>query len=330
MKKPFITVVIPVYNVAPFIEQTMSSILEQSFTSFECLLIDDKSTDETVEIILSYKDPRITLIRKEKNSGYTDSLNHGISIAKGKYIARMDGDDVMDKYRFEKQINFLERNPTIGVCGSNYDTFPMVKYNQLQEYPKDIFTFMLFSCEIAHPSVLFRKELFADGTRYNTNKEPAEDYDLWSRLLFKTKFYNIQEPLLHYRVHSMQVSSSRRQVQQEKSLEARYFIWQNLLKQNLFSYSSFKTIFGNNYSGTLEELFSQLQSLDAIGKEVFMHPDLNEILLQRKISELKTFKIRGYFFKNPSLSVSQIPRLVIHFRKYFSFFEILKIFYRSL
>lgn len=330
MGKPLITVVIPVYNVAAFIDQTIASILEQTLTDFECVFIDDHSTDSTVEIIKSYNDSRIIIIEKEENTGYTNSLNYGIKIARGKYIARMDGDDIMDNYRFEKQIDFLERNPTIGVCGSNYRTFPMVKYNQLQEHPKDIFSVMLFSCEIAHPSVIFRKELFTDGTRYNTNKEPAEDYDLWSRLLFKTKFYNIQEPLLHYRVHSMQVSSSRREVQQEKSLEARYFIWQNLLKQNLFSYSSFKTIFGNNYSGTLEELFLQLQSLDTIGKEVFMHPDLNEILLQRKISELKTFKIRGYFFKNPNLSVSQIPRLVIHFRKYFSFFEILKIFCRSL
>ena len=99
---PLVSVLLPVYNVELYIEEALCSILNQTYTNFECIVIDDASTDRTVQIIESVKDDRIVLIKKEKNTGYTKNLNEGIKLCKGKYIARMDGDDISYPERFQK------------------------------------------------------------------------------------------------------------------------------------------------------------------------------------------------------------------------------------
>jgi glycosyltransferase involved in cell wall biosynthesis len=330
MDKPLITVVIPVYNVELFIDQTLISILDQSFVNYECLFIDDKSTDNTVKIIRSYNDPRIKVILKKKNTGYTDSLNYGIKIAKGEFIARMDGDDIMDKYRFEKQIDFLEKNPEVGVCGSNYIVFPSDKYKILKQSHKDILTSLFFECEVAHPSVMIRKSVLSPEDNYEINKEPAEDYNLWTKLILKTKFHNIQEPLLFYRVHHNQVSKIKKSLQIESAFEARFFLWNYFLKSNQISFDFFKDIFNDNYTGSLFNLQKQLESLKLIEMEILESDELNIEILQRRIYDLKKFKVRGYFFKNKSMSISQIPILLFKYRSFFSFLDFIKITYTTI
>ena len=117
---PKITVLLPVYNCELYVRTAIESILNQTFTDFEFLIIDDASTDKTLAVLKKIKDSRIQLIEKPVNSGYTNSLNYGLQMAKGKYIARMDGDDISHPERFAKQIVYLEAHPEVVVCGTTY------------------------------------------------------------------------------------------------------------------------------------------------------------------------------------------------------------------
>lgn len=197
----------PVYNCVGYINEAVVSILNQTFTYFELLIIDDASNDGTYELLQNINDDRICLMRKHKNSGYVESLNWGLSLAKGTYIARMDGDDISLPTRFEHQLKILDSDKRIGLCGTNYMT--MDEYGNVNEqkaWPKistPVFWQLLWQNPIAHPSVMIRAEVLRQYKFiYDRDKHPAEDYDLWCRLSLYTKFYRIEEALLIYRVHS--------------------------------------------------------------------------------------------------------------------------------
>src|ERR1017187_7276972 len=120
---PYITVLMPVYNAAPFLREAIDSILNQTFKNFELLIINDGSTDNCEEIILTYKDPRIRYIKNETNIKLISTLNKGIKLSKGKYIVRMDADDISFPDRIEKQVNYMETNPAIALCGTWFSSF---------------------------------------------------------------------------------------------------------------------------------------------------------------------------------------------------------------
>ena len=210
----------PVYNCELYIKEAVDSILNQTFADFDFLIIDDASTDKTVSIIKEYKDSRIQLIEKTVNTGYTISLNYGLKVAKGEYIARMDGDDISLPNRFEKQIAFLDSNPDVVLCGAAIkviDSDRVIMYPESHDNIK--LEFLTQNC-IVHPSVMIRKSILDfHSLTYDINKEPAEDYNLWVKLLNYGKLYNIQEVLLYYRVHSCQVSQKRFSLQVESSIE---------------------------------------------------------------------------------------------------------------
>lgn len=226
---PTITVLMPVYNCEEYIFESVESILNQTYKNFEFLIIDDCSTDRTVEICKAFNDERIVIIKKEENSGYTTSLNYGLSIAKGKYIARMDGDDISLPERFEKQISFMKSNRDVVVCGSAYS---IIGTNQLINVPENneqIKVALLKGNCMAHPSVMIRKEKLQElNLSYDLSKEPSEDYDLWVRLVASSKIHNLQEILLKYRVHTAQVSQKRKQQQRESTFSSKLQMLQYL------------------------------------------------------------------------------------------------------
>ena len=210
---PKISVLLPVYNAASFIGESIQSILDQTESDFELFIIDDCSTDNSLQIIESFQDPRIILHKKKWNSGYTESLNWGIEQARGKYIARMDADDVSLPQRFEKQVLFLEQNQHIAMCGTD----AIVKGSNLQfNYPCEpeaIQANLLLGSSLIHPSILGRAEIFK-AHKYIISKEPAEDYDLFTRLAARgIQLANLEEPLLIYRVHTSQISKVQNQKQ---------------------------------------------------------------------------------------------------------------------
>lgn len=217
---PKISVIMPIYNCELYVGEAIESILNQSFADFEFLIIDDCSTDRTLQIAQSYTDQRIKIITKEKNTGYTASLNYGISVAKGKYIARMDADDSSVVERFEMQLEFLEANPDFILCGSTVQIYGSDNIIDKPEHHNEIQIALLYGCPIAHPSVMVRKAVL-EQFMYDGKMEPAEDYDLWTKMIWAGKMYNIQKPLLRYRFHEAQVSIAKSEIQQQNTAQAR-------------------------------------------------------------------------------------------------------------
>jgi len=217
---PKITVLMPVYNCEMFVKEAVESILNQTYVDFELLIIDDASTDSTVSIIKSFNDSRIKLIKKKLNTGLTNSLNQGLKLAKGKYIARMDGDDVSLPLRLAKQVTYLEANPEVVLCGTSYEIIDEEKRTIIPEKHNDIKLALLKDNCIAHPSVMIRKKILEEfSIFYDAAKEPAEDYALWIQLLSVGKLHNLQEVLLKYRMHNSSVSRKRDEEQEKRAIE---------------------------------------------------------------------------------------------------------------
>jgi glycosyltransferase involved in cell wall biosynthesis len=210
MKKPEVTVLMPVYNGEIYLKDAINSILSQSYTDFELLIIDDGSTDKSVEIIKSYKDSRIVLFLNNKNCGLAHSLNFGINNSKGKYIARMDCDDISIPTRLEKQVRFMDNNPEFGICGTWIKTIGEISNytNKYLENSDEIKANLLFNTSFAHPSVMIRKSVLTENNlKYNEDhKFYYEDYGLWVELSRVTKMTNIPEVLLRYRVYKKSFS----------------------------------------------------------------------------------------------------------------------------
>ena len=256
--KPLISVLLPVYNSELYIKEAVDSILNQTYSHFELIIIDDCSTDNTIAILRSYHDSRINLIVKSENTGYTNSLNYGISIAKGKYIARMDGDDISLPERFEKQVDFLENNPEVVLCGTQYQIIGTSKTCNHPTEHDEIKAKLILGCYIAHPTVMFNKTFFDDNQlNYNTEMEPAEDYDLWSRVAFLGKIANLNEVFLDYRVHENQTSHVRFQKQRKFASLIKVRMLEKIFKTDNFIYSNYSNNFSelvknNNYLSILK------------------------------------------------------------------------------
>jgi glycosyltransferase involved in cell wall biosynthesis len=198
----------PVYNGAKYLNESIDSILNQTLTNFEFIIIDDASTDDSVGIIKSYDSSRIRLVENKKNVGQSATLNKGLSLAKGKYIARMDQDDISMPERLERQAEFMEDNPQIGVCGSWLQL--MGKFDgilELETKSEDIKMNLLTNQNLAHPAVMIRKDtLVKYDLNYNPAYSIAQDYDLWVRMFEFCSFANIPEALIKYRMHDNQNS----------------------------------------------------------------------------------------------------------------------------
>lgn len=215
---PIVTILLPTYNCEAHVRESIQSMLDQTFTDFELIVIDDASTDGTVACIQAFDDPRIYLIQKKTNAGYTDSLLYGIDVAKGRYIARMDADDISMTDRLEKQVHYLDAHPDVVLCGCWYQEIPTQHIAQLPVGHEEIKVALLTSNAICHPSVMYRKDFFVrHRLTYNRDFEPAEDYELWTRVIALGKISNIPEVLLHYRLHDQQVSAQRNAYQRERA-----------------------------------------------------------------------------------------------------------------
>ena len=207
--KPKVTVLMPVYNGERFLKEAIQSILNQSFKDFEFLIINDGSTDSSVDIINKFDDPRIRLIHNEKNINVEATLNRGLDLAEGEYIARMDADDVALQNRLEKQVSFMDSNPEIGVCGSAIHLFGQVEHDiRNPQTHEEIQCSLLFNNVIAHPSTILRKSFFDKfKLKYETFRY-AEDLELWNRSSFLFKLHNLPDILLNYRINNGSVSQT--------------------------------------------------------------------------------------------------------------------------
>lgn len=228
---PKISVIMPVYNAELYIGEAIESILNQTFSDFELIILNDNSTDSSLEIIKNYtgQDNRIIVVDKQKNVGPALLRNEGFDCANGEFIALMDADDIANKLRFEKQIAVFNSNSEIGVCGTWYTMFGTNIEDYIfkqDEFHNEIKVKMLYECCIGNPTAMIRKQYLTDF-RYNPEMVPIEDYDLWTRLIKITKFYNIQESLLMYRWHDTNITKSKK----ENSDKMHRIVWLNQLKE---------------------------------------------------------------------------------------------------
>jgi glycosyltransferase involved in cell wall biosynthesis len=204
MPLPAVSVVLPVYNCPRYVGEAIESILAQSFADFELIMIDDGSTDETPSVLRRYSDPRIRLVRQE-NRGLAATLNRGIELAKGRYIARQDQDDISYPERFAKQAAYLDRHPSCALVGTWADIWrENASTGRQHRHASDNATLqyeLLLNNPFVHSSVMIRKAALDAVGSYTTDakRQPPEDFELWSRLARRHEVANIPEVLHVYR-----------------------------------------------------------------------------------------------------------------------------------
>lgn len=220
MKNPLVSVLMPCYNVELYVEEALSSIMRQTYTHLEIIVINDSSTDNTLSILetLALQDSRIKVVSNSSNLKLIDTLNKGVEICSGEYIARMDADDISFPDRIERQVAFLEENKDYDIVSTQFYTFKTgVKKKNLYHNPEtneDLRAYLLFRSGICHPAVMIRRTLFSEK-KLSFEKEylHVEDYALWVKAVYVTKLANLADPLLFYRVHDSQVSVVNEQKQ---------------------------------------------------------------------------------------------------------------------
>lgn len=199
---PMISVIMSVYNEEQHVSQAIESILNQTFNDFEFIIVNDGSVDKTYEIIKRHaeKDKRIRIMNHKKREGLANSLNDGIKIAQGKYIARMDADDISLPERLQKQVEFMERNPQTGAIGSCYqevdESGNVLPRKQNPRSWKDIKKALFFYNPISHPTVMVRKEVLKKVGSYDETFPTSQDYELFSRIAQFSELRNHDEVLL--------------------------------------------------------------------------------------------------------------------------------------
>ena len=225
-QNPKVTVLMSVYNGEKYLSEAVDSILAQTYRNFEFLIVDDGSSDGSSEILAVYAelDSRIRVVRNDENIGLTRSLNKGLSLASGEYIARMDADDVAYPTRLACQTEYLDNNPGITVVGSGIEIIDENSQVIGRRLPKDDSVFLknnliLKNSVFAHSSVVFRREVVVRAGGYDENFRYAQDYDLWSRLAEKYELGTIEEAMMKWRSISSNISASKRTEQLECILQ---------------------------------------------------------------------------------------------------------------
>ncbi len=207
---PGVSVVIPVYNSERHVGEAIESILAQTFTDFELILIDDGSTDRSHEVMRSYRDPRIRLVRNDSNLGIPKTRNEGVFLAEGDYLAFLDHDDYAYPRRLEKQVAFLERRPDCAAVGSwavwVYENGrPSAKVKKRPVSPDDISSLLLFRSGVQNSSSVMRTSVLRD-LRYREEDDVIEDHELWVRMAARHRLANLPEILVRHRKHAGQAT----------------------------------------------------------------------------------------------------------------------------
>ncbi len=330
---PLISVLMPVYNGQQYLAEAIESILNQTYWHFELLLLDDGSSDNSAQIIKGFNDSRIVYIKNETNKGLIYTLNRGVGLAKGTFIARMDADDVSVANRFEKQIQEFQKDERLVICGSFIKTFGNGVEQYISHMPvtnAQILASIFFTCPFAHPSVMIRKDSILQLNEiYREDYKHSEDYDLWSRLVFVGNSKNIPEFLLNYRVHDKQVST----VFEEHKYQSVAKIQANLMSRFNIELSEVEAKFLLNlFKGISiqdkQYLYSGLAFLDKLHRQFALkYPSYIEehsrVLVSRWI------KICG----NSGMGLMNIKlafKLPFFKLKYLKFKDFIKLFYKTL
>lgn len=281
IRKPKVSVLMPVYNGRKYLREAIDSILKQTYRRYEFIIIDDGSSDDSAKIIESYADERIKFVKNEKNLGLSSTLNKGIDMATGEYIIRMDSDDISLPERIEKQVNFMDNNPDVGVCGTwiRYIGISSISWtSKIHKFPvkhRDIKARSLFNCNFCHPSVIMRKSLLDRfNLRYNPEHLHTEDYGLWQKCSFYFSLANIPEILLLYRISLESITNSDK----TKEFESIQLINRLNIKKFDLDFSSEELLIYRNFPINFKKEFlidfhSWLKKLQDANSEKQIYPE---------------------------------------------------------
>ncbi len=283
IESPSVTVLMSVYNNEDYVAEAVESILTQTYCDFEFLIVNDASNDRTVEILQSYDDDRIRLIHNRNNMGLTASLNIGLLESSGKYIARIDADDIATVNRLEEQILYLEANPGIGVLGAWFRIIPDDIVGKHPCVHEDIYAKLFFSNALCHSTVVLRKSVLDNyHISYNELFTKSQDYELWSRMIELTDIANMPKVLVYYRTHKGQISMT------------------SLTDQINFSSVIRTRLFNNLISLDEGSFINLLNKLSEEGKHIENHECRFLLKLYSELSEsrLKNKRIGAVSFRN--------------------------------
>ncbi|MFT2009544.1 glycosyltransferase family 2 protein [Pontibacter sp. 13R65] len=297
---PALTVLMPVYNAEMFLAEAIDSILQQTYSDFEFLIVDDGSTDNTAHIVKSYADPRIRFIQNEQNLGISETLNRGIRLANAPIIARMDADDISLPNRLEKQVAYLDAHTDCAMVSSLVQVMSESKeFIRIDRFRSEFFYYNLtFVCWIYHPTVMYRKSAVEAVGMYT---EPyAEDFELFWQLSRKYKIYNLPEVLLHYRMSSQSLHQVLKKQEYELAQHTqllrnfRYYVGNDFA----LSYSHIECL-QHNFEPLLEEasvysVVQCLRKLDRITEGILEKENVNR---NKAALKLAAFYKRKYIIK---------------------------------
>jgi len=310
-KKLKVSIILPTYNRPNLLYQAIKSILNQTYQNFEIIIIDDGLEKRSYNIIKKINDRRIKYIKNIENKGASFSRNIGIKNSTGKYIALLDDDDIWIPNKLEIQINFLKKNPQIGVVGSWVKFLNSKKINKMFSNPDKIKTNLLFGSTMVHSTIIIRKEILdKNNLKYDEDLLTSEDYDLWNKLSKYTKFYNIKKFLVKYKEHENNLTNNLSATQKQISIQLR----KKQLEENLDIDPSNKDMIIHqsiyrpeninlqDYLKRKEMWFNKLIEQNKKTK-FYKEPEFSQVLAQRwlkicSVNSNKDFKIFKYFWKS--------------------------------
>jgi glycosyltransferase involved in cell wall biosynthesis len=321
--KPYVTVLMPVYNGEKYLKEAIESILAQTYSNFEFLIINDGSIDASEEIILSYNDQRIRYIKNERNLKLIATLNKGLELSKGEFIVRLDADDIAREDRIEKQLNFLMSHEDYGLVGSWCKVINSDKKITYHVDHEDLIFAMALYCPFIHPSIMIRKSILIENQlKFSENFLHAEDYELWSRIILITKVANIPDFFTFYREHEAQISTrfETEQIQKANTIKINYLnkiqIKFNVNLLPLFKLAPFEKEDSMSIALYLSEIFD-LNNINKIfgtkSFKRFLIREFKNVLLERginrKVDRFKIIKLQ--IFKESKFTLKQKIRLIV-------------------
>ena len=305
MSRPLVSIIIPVHNVEKYIGTCLQSMIYQTYSDLELWIVDDACTDNTMKTIAQFQDPRIQIVHNQTNLGLAASVNKAIRQAKGKYIARMDGDDISQPTRIERQVQFLEQHPDVSIVGTAMQSFGHSNY--LHNFPEAhdaCKARLLFNVCFGHPTVLIRKSIFDNNKNYYKEElqQYSEEYELWCRLVDQFQFANLKEALVMYRTFpplSKQEAEVRRR---ENSFIIRSnFIRTQLGEQSECDYHNHDLVCNLN-QGNVREVEEWMGWLRNIANLNLEYKAFDVIALRKELSK-RCFELR---YRNKQLGIQNM------------------------
>lgn len=311
---PLVSVIMPVYNSGKFLREAINSILNQTYKNIELIIIDDGSSDNSINIVKSYNSEKIKFYINEKNMGVSLTRNKALDLSKGKYIALMDSDDISPLDRIEKQVDFLEKNPDFGLIGGHYESFTEYPFYTKRKFRKHCLNHienqvnLNFIGSIAAPTAMFRNDVIKDNNIYfDTDLKVGEDFDFWRRIGKFTNVTNIDHFLIRYRKHPSNTTKNKDLVDTHMTKS----ILKSLKELNINIENEFTENMKIKDFDSFTRMVSKLKKYekeDINFEKKYLEKSIDELIFwfyKRHIS-IYGYKLYRYLFKNGILNKKKI------------------------